>query len=102
MIHERAIAHVLRPLSDPLPPALEQRGRKVLEAVRIRPQNGEGQGQRDLPVHFLAWGMQYLRSKKTGAGNRHANEVLKNAGLLSSFAPDRRGTLYAQPFSRIG
>ncbi len=33
MIHERAIAHVLRPLADPLPPALEQRGRKVLEAL---------------------------------------------------------------------
>ncbi len=32
MIHERAIAHVLRPLSDLLPPPLEQRGRKVLEA----------------------------------------------------------------------
>ncbi len=33
MIHERAIAHVLRPLSDPLPPALEQRSRRVLEAL---------------------------------------------------------------------
>jgi hypothetical protein len=33
MIHERAIAHVLRPLAEPLPPALEQRGRKVLQAL---------------------------------------------------------------------
>ncbi len=33
MIPDRAIAHVLRPLADPLPPALEQRGRKVLEAL---------------------------------------------------------------------
>ncbi len=34
MIPERAIAHVLRPLAEPLPPALEQRGRKVLEALK--------------------------------------------------------------------
>ncbi len=33
MIPERAIAHVLRPLSEPLPPALEQRGRKIREAL---------------------------------------------------------------------
>ncbi len=33
MIYEPAIAHVLRPLAEPLPPALEQRGRKVLEAL---------------------------------------------------------------------
>ncbi len=34
MIPERAIAHVLRPLAEPLPPALEERGRKVLEALK--------------------------------------------------------------------
>jgi hypothetical protein len=33
MIPDRAIAHVLRPLSDPLLPALAQRDRKVLEAL---------------------------------------------------------------------
>ncbi len=33
MIPDRAIAHVLRPLSDPLPPALQQRGRKIREAL---------------------------------------------------------------------
>ncbi len=33
MIPDRAIAHVLRPLADPLPPALEQRGRKIREAL---------------------------------------------------------------------
>ncbi len=33
MIHDRVIAHVLRPLAEPLPPALEQRSRKVREAL---------------------------------------------------------------------
>ncbi len=33
MIHDRAIAHVLRPLSESLPPALEQRGQKIREAL---------------------------------------------------------------------
>ncbi len=33
MIPDRAIAHVLRPLSEPLPPALEQRGRQIQEAL---------------------------------------------------------------------
>ncbi len=33
MIPDRAIAHVLCPLSEPLPPTLEQRSRQVLEAL---------------------------------------------------------------------
>ncbi len=33
MIYDRAIAHVLRPLGDPLPSALQQRGQKLLEAL---------------------------------------------------------------------
>ncbi len=33
MIHQRAIARVLRPLSKPLPLELQQRGRKSLEAL---------------------------------------------------------------------
>jgi hypothetical protein len=33
MIHDPAIAHVIRPLAEPLPPALQQRSQQVLEAL---------------------------------------------------------------------
>jgi hypothetical protein len=33
MIDDRAIAHVIRPLVEPLPLALQQRGQKILEAL---------------------------------------------------------------------
>jgi len=33
MMNQRAVAHVLRPVSEPLPLALQQRGRKSLEAL---------------------------------------------------------------------
>ncbi len=33
MIYDRAIAHVLRPLGDPHPSTLQQRGQKLLEAL---------------------------------------------------------------------
>ncbi len=33
MIDDRAIAHVLRPLAEPLPPPLQQRGQQLLEAL---------------------------------------------------------------------
>jgi hypothetical protein len=33
MIDDRAIVHVLRPLAEPLPPALQRRGRQALDAL---------------------------------------------------------------------
>ncbi len=33
MMNPRAVAHVLRPLSEPLPPELQRRGRECLEAL---------------------------------------------------------------------
>lgn len=32
-MNPRAVARILRPLSEPLPPALQQRGQKVLETL---------------------------------------------------------------------
>ncbi len=34
MMNQRAVARILRPPSEPLPLALEQRGQKLLEALK--------------------------------------------------------------------
>ncbi len=68
MIHDPAIAHVLRPLSEPLPPALEQRGQQVLVAL----EGLDAKDQLNLACRTVVTVLMAARPRFTESAQDHA------------------------------
>ncbi len=67
MIDDRAIAHVLRPLAEPLPPALQQRGQKILEAL----DGLDAKDQLNLACRTVVTVLMAARPRFTGSAQDH-------------------------------
>jgi hypothetical protein len=68
MIHDRAIAHVLHPLTDPLPPALQQRGQQVLAAL----EGLDAKDQLNLTCRTVVAVLQAARPRFAASAQDHA------------------------------
>ncbi len=68
MMHDRAMAHVIRPLADPLPPALEQRGQQILVALARQ----DATDQLELACRSVGAALQAARPRFTESAQDHA------------------------------